>query len=365
MRNRSLLLRGCASIILLAHLMIFVSFFFPYYSQRPGEPPYLGWQVACGCSITPSSLQLIVPSLVVTAFVEFIVLALPPLAAWVASRFPVRMIGLLGVWLSLPLILAFFLVYAAFGLGPGWLSRATPLIWIPPLGLALSFTLCLVLAILLPLIRAHERAALLVSRPERPTSAQDESTERFHIPASEMRTEHTSIDLRLLGLAFLGLLCHLIIFLSLFFTYTEIYNPYDIENPITRTTGWQMIGSGFQPQTYYLPIPSIPAVVAILLLAVLILPALIYLACLLLIPFKSAKIGTLLFKSIYLSYLLNIIGFSLSSIGLVFSLLFRGGDLHNPVQSTDAAFVVPPVAFLLSLLCSRVLIGSGLRPRPR
>src|SRR5205807_7567331 len=139
---------------------------------------------------------------------------------------------------------------------------------------------------------------------------------------------------------------------------TDTYNFYGSasspEDTTTLTTGWQYLGEALQAGV-------LPAVAAIVLLAALVLPMPIYLTYLLPSSWKSDRTDRWHFPGASSSRVLSIIGLSHSGTLLMLSLIFRGGDLHDPVRSTHLAFVVPPVAFLLSLLCSTILIGSGLR----
>ncbi len=236
-------------------------------------------------------------------------------------------------------------------------QAASPAVWLPPPGFALSFLACLVLALRLPLIGAHEQARVPVSRSVHLEAGQHESTERISSSSEAEPAHATRWGPRLL-FAFIGLLCHLAIGLSLFFTYTDTYNFYGSatspEDTITLTPGWQYLGEALQAGV-------LPAVVAIVLLAALVLPIPIYLIYLVPSSWKSDRNDMLLFPAARGGRLLTLLGLSLSGTLLLFSLLFRGGDLHDPVSTTHLAFVVPPVAFLFSLLCSTVLIGSGLR----
>ena len=366
MRTRSLVVRCCATVIPLAHLLIVISLFFPY-AHYWGTT---GWQELFPSPgrlsldpLDPYYLSLIRDR----ALVVLIVLALPTFAAVAVFRSPTRMMGLLGVWISLPLTLLSCFVCANIVLDPfnGYTIRSSPAAWFPPLGFALSFTLCLVLALYLPLLRARQQA---MSRPVHLEAGQHERAECVSHPNGVELPVHATRLRRRPRLAFLGLLCHLLIGLSLFFPYTELHDQY--EGTITPTTGWQMLSEALQIRN----IPAVhlggwqtgttAALVASLLLAALVLPVLIYLACLLPFPWKNGTADTKLRKSTYLSYLLTTLGFSLSSFVLGLSLFYRGGDLHDPFLTTDLAFVIPPAAFLLSLLCSTALIGYGLWLRP-
>ncbi len=321
--------------------------------------------------IFPSWSDLLRAGLLSFVFIVLLsgTLVFPPLASWVAFRFPVRMMSLVGVWISLCLTLVAGLFFSGLFWSPPalysdgssvlGLSLADLVFRIPLFGFGLSFILCLVLAIRLPLIRAHEQAALRVSWLEGLASIREASRERAHISEEETRPSRAGKDFRLPLFAFLGLLCHLLIFLSLFFTYIDYYDPYGDTVLPTPTTGWQLLAQAFQPQTSPRAaiMPPLPAPLAIVLLTTLILPALIYLACLVLWPVKSELKDTRLRKSVYVCYLLNLIGLSLSSFYVMFSWLSHGGDLHDPVQDTSLAFAIPPIAFLLSLACSYLLVN--------
>jgi hypothetical protein len=359
MRNRSSLVQGCARIIALAHFLIFLSLFSPVqfplsYSENP---PCIGWQLFFpSCHLSPSDLHILYPHGIVVGFVRFalialIVLALPPLASVAVFRPRSRMSGLIGLWISLPLTLGsclFFVIEALPAFAA--LEAASPATWFPPLGFALSFIACLVLALHQPLIR--------VSRPVHVELGQHERTEwASPLPGVGLPAHSTRGGFRLL-FSFIGLLCHLGIGLSLFFTYIDTYNPYGSatspDETTTLTTGWQLLGEAFQAGI-------VPTTVAIVLLAALVLPVPIYLMYLLPFSWRSDWINRQRFSSASLSRLLNIIGLSLSGVLLLLFFIFRGGDMHQPMNTTHLAFVVPPTAFLLSLLCSTVLISSGLR----
>src|SRR6266567_3012819 len=159
MRTRSLVVRCCATVILLAQLLIVISLFFPY-AHYGGTT---GWQ-----ELFPSpgtlSLDPLDPyylSLIrVRAFVVLIVFALPVFAAVAVFRSPTRMMGLLGVWISLPLTLLSCFVCASIVLDPfnGYTIRSSPVVWFPPVGFALSFLSCIVLATYLPILRARQQS---------------------------------------------------------------------------------------------------------------------------------------------------------------------------------------------------------------
>src|SRR6185437_2068128 len=135
MRNTSRWLRRCAIVISVAHSAIFVSFFFPNY---------WGWQVACQCSFTlsPADLHLVIGSLLIIFAVVLAMLVLPPLSVWLLVRFPARLPGLFGLWLSLPLTSLYALYYGLLTVYEGATGFRSPFLfvyWIPPLALLLSF----------------------------------------------------------------------------------------------------------------------------------------------------------------------------------------------------------------------------------
>ena len=351
MSTRLLLVRSLAIIILLAHALIVISPFFLYFPSLASV--CTGWQwFVCPFGPRPQALYSNVrfDSLIVA-------LALPPLASVAVFRSPTRMISLIGMWISLPLTLFFYSVWEyteiAFNLQQIGVS---PAVWFLPIGFALSFISCLVLALYLPFLRTCSQERHATRRPAHLEAGQHEGAERVsHPDGGEPPTYVTRRSLRP-SLAFIGLLCHLLIGLSLWFPYAEFHDDYEVT--ITPTTGWWILGNALQSQ-------SILSYGALLLLAAVVLPALFYLACLLPFPRKREQGEVLLFKGAYLSYLLNTMGFSLSLTALALSLFygaFGGADLHS-TSSTDVAFAIPPAAFLLSLLCSTALLNSRLRPR--
>ena len=351
MRARPLLVRISAIIILLAHVLIVISLFFPYESFQASVST--GWQWFLG-ELAPLDLYSIV------SFDRLIVaLALPPLASVAVFRSPTRMMGLLGVWISLPLTLFYCYIFVNTAIDyNGFLVRVSPAVWFPPVGFALSFISCLALVLYLPLLRSHSQERRTMSRPVHLEAGQHEGAERIsHPDGGELPAYATRLSLRPHP-ASIGLLCHLLIGLSLLFPYMELIDGYE-GGIISRMTGWQLLGNAFESQDVF-------TLVSHLLLAALVLPlvlpVLIYLACLLPFPRKSDQREALLVKSTYLSYLLNTMGFSLSLVALALSLFYLSGDLHD-ILHTDVAFVIPPAAFLLSLLCSTVLLDARLRQR--
>jgi hypothetical protein len=164
-----------------------------------------------------------------------------------------------------------------------------------------------------------------MSRSEGLASIRQASRERSHISEEQTRPSRAGEDFRLPLFASLGLLCHLLIFLSLFLTYIDYYDPYGDAVVPTATTGWQLLAQAFEPQTSPRAalMPPLPAPLALVLLSTLILPALLYLLCLLLWPVKSELKDTGLGKSVSVCHLLNLFGLSLSSFSVVFSALSR------------------------------------------
>jgi hypothetical protein len=370
MRTHSLL-RCCFGIIVL-HLAIIFSLLYP-----PSNSGNL-WQM-----IFPSWSDLLQGGLpLMLCALAFGALVFPPLASWVASRFPTWMISLLGLGISLALSLAACLYFSGLFWSPPLLYAcgsssqssvvvsssgcselhlllAGLLFRIPFFGFGLSSILCFVLAIRLPLIRTSEQVFLRMSVRDVLVSIGEASRERSSFSEGETRPLRTGKDFRLLLFASLGLLCHLLIFLSLFHTYIDYYNPYGDAVAPTATTGWQLLAQAFQLQTAPRAaiMPPLPAPLALVLLSTMILPALIYLICLVLWPFTSELKDTGIRKSVSVCFLLNLLGLSLSSLYAVFSVLSHGGDLHDPVQNTHPAFGIPPIAFLFSLACSYVLVN--------
>ncbi len=378
MRTHSLL-RSCLIIIPLLHLAIIFSLLYsPSHGGNLWQMIFPSWS-----DLLQGGLPLLFSTLMFGALV------FPPLASWVASRLPTRMISLVGLWISLALSLAACLFFSGLFWSPPLLYSngtsgtsvvvsshesltlnvilAVLLFRIPFFGFGLSFILCFVLASRLPLLRTYEQAVLRVSQRDALASIGEASRERSHIAEEESRPSRAGQDFRLPIFAFLGLLCHLLIFLSLFATYIDYYNvyqdtdlhPYGGGGLPTPSTGWQLLAQAFQPQTAPRAaiMPPLPAPLALVLLTTLILPALIYLVYLALWPVKSKLKDTGLRKSVSICYVLNLIGLSLSSFFAVFSVLSHGGDLHDPVQNTHPAFAIPPIAFLLSLTCSYVLVN--------
>jgi len=334
-------------IIPLLHLAIIFSLLYPTSGGNL-------WQVIFPSWIDLGNLrQVIFPSWVdlvlVPRILVFSALMFPPLASWVASRLPTRMVSLVGLWISLALSLAACLFFWRL------LNLHSLMSLIPFFGFGLSSILCFVLAIRLPLLPTHEQAVLRVSQRDALASSGEAGRERSPISAEETRPSRAGRDFRLLLLASFGLLCHLLIAVSLFFPYI-VYDP---ENGPITSTGWQLLAQAFQPHTAprVSLMPPLPAPLALVLLTALILPALIYLVCLLLWPVQSEWKDRGLRKSVSIGYVLNLLGLSLSSFFAAFSVFSYGAGLHDVYQITDVAFAIPPIAFLLSLACSSVLVN--------
>ena len=365
MRAPSLLLRCCAIIIPLIHLVILACLFYPLsngVSTWQGGFQYQITRAVVGDSVTFIDVVFL-------ALFQLGPLVLPPLAAWVAFKFPTRLVSLVGLWISLALtFMACFLQVLPFfsRMPPGLsllpdLSLAGLITLILPLSFGLSSILCLALALRLPL---KPRSAQSMSRALALAVMGTESGERSRLSAEGIPSALASKGFRLTIAASLGLLCHLLIALSLFFPYVDYYDPYGQALWPTLITGWQLLTEPFQPAalriTTLMPPLSVP--LAMVLLVTLILPALIYLVCLAPWPLKGELRAKGLRISVSLGYVLNLIGLSLSSFFVALSLLSHGGDLHDPFQNTDLAFAVPPIAFLFSLACSSVVV-THLRPR--
>ena len=283
----------------------------------------------------------------IKAGVLFLPLLLPPLASWIACRSPVRVGSLLLLWSCLPLLL----VGLYF-----WLESVptddTRLL-ILRLGFAFSFLLTLVETISLTLLlRSQEQAPRLVNQSDTLPFAQDQPNIRSDHNVGERRLEHIGTRRSLPSLVLpliLVLLCYLLIFLSLFFPYVDTWDDYDIG--VTQTTGWQLSGEWL----VYMGVLSVALFLLIYAIASL--------------PFMPIQNHSLLFRSIALNHLFNLLGFLSSSLLLIPPLIFVG-DLHGPFQRVDPAFGIPSAAFLLAsivsgLSLSRVLeLRSGTRLAP-
>jgi hypothetical protein len=274
MRTKPLLVRISAIIIPCAHVLIVISLFFPFAPFQ--ESVSTGWQ----WFLRPSGLASLDLYSIVNFNMLIMALTLPPLASLAVFSSPTRMMGLLGVWISLPLTLFYYYVCVNTTIDyHGFLISVSPAVWFPPVGFALSFISCLALALSLPHLRTGAQERRAMRRPAHLEAGQHEGAERVsHPDGGELPAYVTRRSLRPY-LAFIGLLRHLLIGLSLSFPYTELHDGYE-GGLLGRTTGWQLLGTALQSQ-------SIFSVVALLLLAAVVLPAFIYLACLLPFPRKS------------------------------------------------------------------------------
>ena len=96
MRTHSLLLRSCPIIIPLLHLAIIFSLLYsPSHGGNLWHMIFPSWS-----DLLQGGLPLLFSTLVFGALV------FPPLASWVASRLPTRVMSLVGLWISLALSLA-------------------------------------------------------------------------------------------------------------------------------------------------------------------------------------------------------------------------------------------------------------------
>jgi hypothetical protein len=356
MKTPLLAVRRCAIAISLIHLAIFFSYFVPSLS----DPQENLWQV-----LIPPWNGLFAfdrdPSVII-ACLMFIPLVLPLCAAWTATRLPARLLSLVGMWISLPLIFLAWFFWAVLALelyapssGLGGILKLA--LFVPSLGFALSSLFCLLLTRYQRRLFEIQEAALDASQSEYSSSAHDENV--GHTPAlkKETRSAHTGVNRLLPGPALFtiltsaGLLCQLLVFLSLSlpYTLTIIYDP---SVKTFHTTGWQVFG---------LQAPS--AALALFLLIIPLLPVLASLLYRLPVPLEKALKETLLEGSIYASYLLNMLCFLLSSIVLVYSLLFVGEDVNQGARWLDAAFGIPSAALLVALICSGYLRGYLLQQR--
>jgi hypothetical protein len=216
------------------------------------------------------------------------------------------------------------------------------------LGFAFSFLLTLVETISLPLLlKSQEQAPRLVNQSDTLSFAQDQPNISSDHNVGERRLEHIGtrrVLPRLILPLILVLLCYLLIFLSLFFPYVDTWDDYD--PGIFQTTGWQLSGGWLAS----MGVLSVSLFFLIYTIASL--------------SFTPIQKHSLLFRSIALNHLFNLLGFLSSSLLLIPPLIFVG-DLHGPFQRVDPAFGIPSAAFLLAsigsgLLLSRVMEGEAL-----
>ncbi|HET8846288.1 MAG TPA: hypothetical protein VFN35_32805 [Ktedonobacteraceae bacterium] len=152
-----------------------------------------------------------------------------------------------------------------------------------------------------------------------------------------------------IGLAALGLLCHLLLFVLLFFPYVRIHNRY---GPSFTFTGWNLGHdlslTGGDPISGVLPV-------------LVLLPVLSYLACLLTLFRKRERTNAWLEKSLYMQVVWNTLGFIVIYAFLSLQQI-RDPGYWEVVR--DASYDIHLAFFLLSGVCSSVssiLLGLLLR----
>ncbi|HXR65650.1 MAG TPA: hypothetical protein VN729_06995 [Ktedonobacteraceae bacterium] len=356
MKTPLLAVRRCTIAISLIHLAIFASYFVPYIF----DPQESLWQV-----LIPPWNGLFAfdrdPSVII-ACLMFIPLVLPVCASWAATRLPTRLLSLVGMWISLPLIFLAWFFWAVLALelyapssGLGGILKLA--LFVPPLGLALSSLFCLLLTRYQRRLFEIQEAAPDTSQSDYSSSAYDEDVGHSPTLKKETRSAYTGAKRFLPGPALFtiltsaGLLCQLLVLLSLSLSYTRTIT-YDPSVKIFHTTGWQVFG---------LQTPS--AAIAFFLLIIPLLPVLASLLYRLPVPLERTLKETLLEGSISFSYWLNMLCFLLSSIVLVYSLLFVGADVNQGARWLEAAFGIPSAALLVALICSGYLRGYLLQRR--
>jgi hypothetical protein len=262
-------------------------------------------------------------------FLLFLVLPLilPLLVVWMTFKFPTRIISLIGLLISVGILL------------------------LP----ALTLLICLALAIALPIMRAHGQSHLRMGSEAEPGSHRVERGTRPYRTDAGAPSERGRLNVLVPILALLGILAHLGIFLSLFWTYIDYYDV-DMDFPLP-STGWQVLLQSFHTQPYVIslmPPPSLPLIVV--LLAALFIPAMGFLTNMVLWPVRGALKDALLSKTMLSVYLLTRSGLVLSTLCYLTSFLSRGGDSTNPSQNTYVAFAIPSLMFLISGACSYLLL---------
>ncbi|HEY3991889.1 MAG TPA: hypothetical protein VGM01_03310 [Ktedonobacteraceae bacterium] len=333
-------IRRYAIAISLVHLAVFASFFVPYLS----DPQENLWQV-----LLPPWNELFAFShaaLIIIASIMFIPLIVPPVAAWVAVRSPLKLMGLVCIRVSLPLLFASWFFWSVLAVelyspASGVQGALRLVLFAPVCGFALAFCLCLGLAGCLRRLKVQNTSFSMSQ------STQDEN----QLPGEGEKTAFPATSLllpRLFVLTAFGLLCQVLVILSLFLPFTETYDPY--KGVAFHITGWQTLGLGFP--------------LALIMLLLLFIPLFPLFATLLYrssLSLKFVQKNTLLAESINVSYWLNMLCFILSSIILEYSLLFIGADFNKETRWLDAAFGIPSLAFLGALLCSGILRVYALR----
>jgi hypothetical protein len=286
-----------------------------------------------------------VPSLLMVLLV-FVPLLFPLLAAWGAWRPATRLLSLVGLRISLPLIgLALFFwsvlaleLYAPSSGLQGLLSRV---LFIPPVAFALSFCCCFLAAISVRRVLEAEATPSLDALPVAAQESADELTGPEKTPrAAYPRQLPAPVPLLLLTIG--GLLCQALAVVGLSLPYTTTYDPY--MHATWSTTGWQTFG---------LDAPSFP--VMFVLLTIPLLPVL----AVLIGRWPALRLSLwrerLLAGGILLSYWLNLAGLLVSGIMLAYALLFLGTDSNKQTHWLGAASGLPVLAFLLALTWSGLL----------
>lgn len=155
-----------------------------------------------------------------------------------------------------------------------------------------------------------------------------------------------------LGLAIVGLLCHLLVFLSLSFPYVYTYDPY-YQVSSSSDPGFTFIDTGWQLVT--------AGPIAIVLLPLLILPIFPYLGRILFILLKSERMNSLLEQGFAGNVLLNVLGFLFFYVILSLS---QVGDFDKQTHQRDAAYGIHLALIFFFVVCSSassVLLRYSLR----
>ena len=354
-----LLLRLSLISVCVVHVVILLSLLYPIHFQEGL------WQAFFGNWNQPYARANPFPE--IEQFLLFLTfpLILPLLVVWMAFKFPTRIISLIGLWISVGILLLpclFFYEFSwsnfllAFHGNSSFALNAMYLIPLIPLfGFALTLLICLALAIALPIVRVHGQSHLRMGSGAEPASSREEQGRRQYRTDAGVPSERGRLNVLVPILALLGILAHLITFLSLFWTYIDYYTV-DMDSPVP-STGWQVLLQSFHTQPYVIsvmPPPSLPLIVV--LLAALFIPAIVFLINILLWPVRGALKDALLSKTMLSVYLLTLSGLVLSTFCLLISFISRGGDSTNPAQNTYGAFAIPPLMFLISGACSYLLL---------
>lgn len=341
--------RFCTVAISLVHLAIFASLFVPYMADP---------RVSLWLTLLPASHGLFAFSrapYALVAFLMFVPLIFPLFAAWGAVKPATRLISLVGLWISQPLVcVALFFwsllaleLYAPSSALHGLLSRI-PLV--PPVGFVLSLLLCFVEARYVRRLLAEKAATparnLLVLQNQEAA----EHTGSPEVPSAvEVNRKQLLPGRMTFGLLTLsGFLCQVLFITSLFFPYVTTYDPYT--DATWTITGWQMFG-----------LNTFSAPVIILVLLIPLIPAISVMIGRLPLSFLAVQKEGLLEGGITLSYWLNLLGFLLSGIVLVNILLFIGTDFNKEIHWPGAVSVLPASTFLLALLCSGILRACSIQ----